>query len=164
MTQIITLRAPVESDAPLLTEWENIDSNDHVTHNDMLSFIAECQQLHSHGQQRFVVEANGIPVGTVDLSNLTADATAAYVSIFVDKKYRFDGIGTRALNLLIGKAMSLGISRLGSIINNENVISQALFTTAGFVPVADCDHVPNATVWMLDIAKRHVENATKKRT
>lgn len=153
-TQVI-LRQPRIADATVLTQWENIDGNDPVNHRDMVKFISENQQLLAHGQQRFVIDFDGKPVGTVDLSNLTADGSAAYVSIYVDNDYRAKKMGTHALNLLIKHADALGLNRLGAIINNKNIISQALFAAAGFVPVSECNDFENTTVWMLSCQKRN---------
>lgn len=158
MISEISLRAPLVDDAEVLTVWENIDGDEHISHADMLRFISENQRLIPHGQQRFVIDSKGTAVGTVDLSNPTADNTAAYVSIFIAPHYRSKGVATKALNMLVCKAIAMHIRRLGAIINNDNILSQALFTAAGFVPVADCLDFKNATVWMLDIATRHVEN------
>lgn len=156
----VTLRAPVPDDVDVLTAWENIDADQPVTHGEMLQFINENQRLHTHKQQRFVILDDDKPSGTVDLTNLTADGTAAYVSIFIDAQMRSKGLATKALALVINEAISLSIYRLGAIINDDNIISQALFTAAGFVPVTECRDIDNATVWMLDIATRHVENNT----
>lgn len=152
----ITLRTPQAADADTLLAWEHLDGDRSVTIDDMHRFIAHSHALGTDGCVRYVVECDGTAVGTVDLTNPTADGCGAYVSIYISDGHQGQGIGTRALKALVDNAATLGLKRLGAIICNANIISQSLFTSAGFVPVDIYHDDTEATVWMLDIAMRHV--------
>lgn len=156
----VTLREAVPADAECLARWENLDGYPEVTAADMLRFINLRQTLLRNNQQRFVIVNEGEATGTVDLTNLTADGLGAFLSIYIDENHRARRIGSEALRLAIRHAISLGLKRLAAIIKNSNIASQSLFTSAGFVPVAPFHADPEATVWMLEIAVRHVENPT----
>lgn len=152
----VTLRAPKPADARRLAIWENLDGQPDVSEADMLGFIKQQHTLKNNNQQRFVIDFEGVAAGTVDLTHPTANGLGAFVSIYIDERCRSRKIGSQALHLAVKQAIDFGLEQLGAIIKNDNLISQALFTSAGFVPVASYHDDPAATVWMLDIALRHV--------
>ena len=85
------------------------------------------------GQLRLIVECHGEPAGAVDLYDVDARHRRAMVGIMVDERYRRQGVGERALDLLHGYCRdTLGLNQLGAIIEAGNIASRGLFLAAGY--------------------------------
>lgn len=81
----------------------------------------------------FVIEAGGVPVGTITLYHLSADGhEAEWGRLVVDPDRRGQGYGRRALALLIAHARAAGVRKLRCEVLETNAVAASLYTEAGF--------------------------------
>ena len=81
----------------------------------------------------FVIEAGGVPVGTITLYHLSADGREAeWGRLVVDPDRRGQGYGRRALALLIAHARAAGVRKLRCEVLDSNGVAASLYTEAGF--------------------------------
>ena len=81
----------------------------------------------------FVIEAAGVPVGTITLYHLSADGREAeWGRLVVDPQQRGQGYGRRALGLLIAHARAAGVRKLRCEVLEGNDVAANLYTEAGF--------------------------------
>jgi len=83
----------------------------------------------------FVIEAEGTPVGTITLYNLSADGREAeWGRLVVDPAHQGRGHARRALGLVIGHARALGVRTLRCEVLEGNATASGLYRAAGFQP------------------------------
>ena len=81
----------------------------------------------------FVIEAAGVPVGTITLYHLSADGREAeWGRLVVDPDRRGRGYARRALALLIAHARAAGVRRLRCEVLESNAVAASLYTETGF--------------------------------
>jgi phosphinothricin acetyltransferase len=94
----------------------------------------------------WVVEGDGEVVAWLSFSSFygrPAYARTAEVSVYIDERYRRQGLGTRLLSCAMSHAPAIGVHRLLGFIFGHNTPSLALFERAGFARWA---HLPGVAV------------------
>ena len=140
MTKNITLRKPELLDLEQLILWENnldnslfSDNPIFYTNEQIKEFLTSKQDIFLNAQIRFIIVFKGLPVGCIDLFDYDMVNSRAGVGIFVDKKFRNMGFGTKALSLLKSICMKdYFILNLHVNILYTNKESIQLFERAGF--------------------------------
>tara|TARA_B110000305_G_scaffold144071_1_gene160222 strand:+ start:1142 stop:1642 length:501 start_codon:yes stop_codon:yes gene_type:complete len=140
MTKNVTLRSPKLLDLDQLLLWENNLDNSLYSDNPIFytreqieQFLTSDQDIFLDRQIRFMIDSSGSPIGCVDLFEYDMVNSRAGVGIFIDKKFRNMGFGTKALSLL--KSICIKdyfISNLHVNILYTNKESIQLFERAGF--------------------------------
>lgn len=158
LTGTRTLLRPVDArDVDILLAWENDPAIRAVgipgpayTRGDIEAFVAgEAAGFAANGQQRFMIEAAGVPglpVGTADLFGYDARGRRAEVGILIAaSRHRRRGYATDALRVLSRYAFTkLYIKQLHCSISEDNPASAALFERLGFVRVGRREALPQA--------------------
>ncbi len=89
----------------------------------------------------FVIEAGGVPVGTIALYGLSADrAEGEWGRLVIDAGHRGRGYGKRALGLLIRYAREIGVRRLRCEVLSGNDAAEKLYRAMGFEEVASHEY------------------------
>lgn len=85
--------------------------------------------------KRFVILANGKPVGIVGLTEISPIDRNGMLYIFIgDDNYRGQGIGTEAIKFILDYGFGkLGLHKIGLITNSYNVRAIKLYKSFGFV-------------------------------
>ncbi len=98
-------------------------------------------------QLRWIVEADGKPVGTVDISDFDPRNSRAMLGIAVDKDWRNKGIAGEAVRQAIEYCRGvLHLHQLVVIVPKHNAISMTLFLRAGFTSIGRlCDWLRTPT-------------------
>ena len=140
MTKNITLRKPELLDLDQLILWENNLDNSLFSDNPIFytkeqikEFLTSKQDIFLNAQIRFIIVFKGLPVGCIDLFDYDMVNSRAGVGIFVDKKFRNMGFGSKALSLI--KTICTKdyfISNLYANISSINKASIKLFEKSGF--------------------------------
>jgi diamine N-acetyltransferase len=101
-------------------------------------YIAANQyDVYADQQLRLIIQdkVSAKAIGTVDISDFSAQHSHGMVGIAVLKEYRNRGIGKEALSLLCDYAFHfLHIHQLYVYVAVDNVVSVSLFKSCGFVP------------------------------
>lgn len=135
----ILIRSLKISDLSFLKHIENNKSNwrygsENILYSDddLLNFITNSNEnIKKSKQFRFVIDKYGPSIGFVDLYDYTE--FTAKIGIIIDKKYRRQGFGKEALDLISHYAFSnLKINKLYAKINSSNESSISLFRSTGF--------------------------------
>lgn len=124
----------------LLYGWENnVDiwraSQTMVPYSkDLLKkYINSAQDIHIHGQVRFMISLQGSCVGTVELFDYDSVHARAGVGIMLDKAYRRLGIASETLKIIVKYSKEiLLLNQLYCNIIDDNEISKSLFEGVGF--------------------------------
>lgn len=137
----IRLRAPEPADIDFLYCLENSDG----AHACGFTTAPVSRQmlwdyLHSYDgdifaakQLRLVIEADGQPVGTVDISDFDARDRRGFVGIIIADAFQRKGYGREALGMLCAYASTtLGMHQLVAAVAAENTASRKLFASCGF--------------------------------
>tara|TARA_B110000967_G_C18661283_1_gene448293 strand:+ start:112 stop:612 length:501 start_codon:yes stop_codon:yes gene_type:complete len=140
MTKNVTLRRPKLLDLDQLLLWENNLDNSLYSDNPIFytseqieQFLTSDQDIFLNRQIRFMIDSSGFPIGCVDLFEYDMVNSRAGVGIFIDKKFRNMGFGTKALSLLKSICMKdYFILNLHVNILYTNKESIQLFERAGF--------------------------------
>ena len=88
------------------------------------------------GQLRLIIQEinKKRPIGIIDLYDITQRHKRAFVGIYILKKYRYNGLGGKSLNLIEEYAKNtLHLNQLGAKIDVSNKISLNLFEKKGFI-------------------------------
>lgn len=134
----IVLRPLRHSDLQLLQKLENNKENwifgsedKEYSKKELLDYISKARtNITIAKQYRFVIEANK-SIGLIDLFDYTFES--AFVGIIISEDFRNQGFGKQALKLLMIHAFSvLKLSKLNSIIKEDNLASIRLFKSCGF--------------------------------
>jgi RimJ/RimL family protein N-acetyltransferase len=139
----LTLRQAVESDSESLLEWRNdattkafsVNSNE-VTREQHDAWLNKT--LQDKNCLLIIGEVLGVPVGMVRI-NILNDSSLARVSINLNPDFRGRGISRQLLgsSLLFGAQVLENLSKYCANIHIENVASQKIFNSVGFVKSSD---------------------------
>ncbi len=140
MNSTITLRAPEPSDVDTLYGWENLPEVERVSLSDApISHYALWQYVESYTgniftdrQLRLMIETDGEPVGTVDISDFSPRNRRAMIGIMIAPDKRRHGFATAALREAIAYCRELGMHQLAAMVPQDNDISLSLFKSIGF--------------------------------
>lgn len=139
--EMLSFRAIEPEDVELLYQVENDD--DEWASSDTVAPMSRRQLMDyalnagvdpfAEGQLRIVAEVNDQPIGLIDLYELSAYQSRAYVGIYILPEYRMRGYGATALELLATYSRRhLGLRSLWARILADNHTAQYLFTTCGY--------------------------------
>ncbi|MDE6310362.1 MAG: GNAT family N-acetyltransferase [Muribaculaceae bacterium] len=139
----IYLRAVEPEDADILFRHENAPERPETTVTtapvsrlQIMNYIKNYSaELRGGGSLRLMIclENQGETIGSVDIYDYNQRDRRAYVAIFVEKRWRNSGYGTRALELLCSYAAeTLGLHQLAAEVAVENEGSVRTFGKAGF--------------------------------
>jgi diamine N-acetyltransferase len=140
----IAIRAPEPDDADMIYTWENDKSS--WAHSDNLlpysffqieQFLLDDHDIYRSRQARFIIvkSSQGInrAVGMIDLYDFNPHHRRAGVGIYIDSTYRKQGIGSKALKLIVDYAFdTLALHQLYCNILPSNEASFRLFSRIGF--------------------------------
>jgi diamine N-acetyltransferase len=140
----IRLRATEPEDLELLYSWENdtemwkngvaVAPFSRFTLRQYL--IESTQDIYTDRQLRLMIESkeSGETIGTIDLYDFDPFHRRSGVGILVDKRFRKQGYGMQALQLLEAYSFDfLHLHQLYAFIPAGNNISIALFTKSGYI-------------------------------
>lgn len=141
--EILTLRAPEQSDLEKLFIWENDSSQWHVgnaiapySHKQLWDYIEDYDaDIFRSRQLRFIIVENKTskPIGTIDLFDFDPINRHATLGILIEKEYRHYGYAFRALNLIcVYCSEHLGIHSLLAVTAKGNLPALGLFKKTGF--------------------------------
>lgn len=137
----ISLRAPEPYDIDRIYLWENSTDELHTTlrtgplsRHQIEDFVLNYDgELYTRGALRFMIDADGETVGTIDIFDYDHRARHAFVGIFIAPAYRRRHIGSQALKLIERHVYrAVGMYSVAAIVAEDNEASRALFTTAGY--------------------------------
>ncbi len=84
-------------------------------------------------QLRLIIESDGSPVGTIDISDYDPRNGRALIGIAIDGPYQNKGIATEALRQVIERCRdTFGMHQLAAMILKDNESSLHLFEKLGF--------------------------------
>ena len=136
----ILLRSLKINDLSFLKQIENNKSNwiygsEKVLYSDydLINFITNNskEDIKKSKQTRFVIDKFGLSIGFIDLYDYTE--FSANIGIIIDKKYRRNGFGKEAIDLISNYAFSsLKINKLYATVHSNNQASIFLFRSSGF--------------------------------
>lgn len=141
MINKLILRKPLESDLNQFLVWENSLKNIHYTDrpvfytvNQLHKFLNSDQDLLLHNQLRLVIQYGDLAVGCIDLYDFDIVNSRAGVGIFLDAKFRSQGLGAKSLALLkkISSEQYI-INGLYADIISSNISSIKIFEKNGFI-------------------------------
>ncbi|MBD5267042.1 MAG: GNAT family N-acetyltransferase [Bacteroides sp.] len=139
----ILLRIPEPYDLDIIYQWENDTTLWNVgcatapfSRKLIEEYIAEYNpDIYSAKQLRLMIvrKNDNAPIGAIDLYDFDPHNRRAAAGIIIDSRFRHQGYGLRALNLLADYCHSmLGMHQLHAIIPVTNESSIKLFQKAGF--------------------------------
>lgn len=135
----VALRGITMADAPLLYRWR-VDprSRDyfHTALGDYGNHAAYVERFLSKpgADEWFMIEAAGIPVGTIALYEVSPERrTAEWGRFLIAPEARSRGYGRRALALLVEHARLRGLLELRCEVLASNAVALALYRRLGFV-------------------------------
>ncbi len=135
------LRAPEPSDLDTLYLWENDPETWRVSFNDgPLSRHQLWQYLDSYspdiatqGQIRLIIEHEGRPAGTIDLTDYSARHRRAQVGLYIAPAFRRLGLAGEAMKMICTYARDItGMHQLYAMTAVDNAAASALLQLAGF--------------------------------
>lgn len=138
---IVKLRAPEPDDVDLIYVWDNDETDSHtsltvgpLSRHQIARYVDEYDgDIFRSGSQRFMIEADGETVGTIDIFDFDRRARRAFVGIYISPRYRRRGIGRAALDSVSHYvADNLSMHTLAAIVAIDNEASQRLFASAGY--------------------------------
>lgn len=137
----ISLRLPILSDAETMLVWENNPVNWEVSDNDspyiledMIDLINSFNDLHLPPQVRFIICANELLLGAVDIFEINYENKSGAIGILIaEDEFRRMGFASKALELVELEAQKMGIDRLYASIHLENTKSRKLFEKMGYL-------------------------------
>lgn len=136
----VTIRKFERRDIPKKVEWINDPENNRFLHYDIPICVEKTEKWfdsHKDEDTRYdaVIEANGVPVGTIGLLAIDRkNQKAEYYIAMGEKAYKGKGVAKEATNLVIEYAFGvLGLNRIYLFTETENFAAQKLFESVGFV-------------------------------
>ncbi|MDE6654465.1 MAG: GNAT family N-acetyltransferase [Muribaculaceae bacterium] len=141
MAQDIRVRAIEPTDIDFLYRIENIPQVWNISWGDapvsrqllwdyINSYTAD---IYRDRQLRLIIETEGKPVGTVDISDYDPRNGRALIGVAVDASYQNKGIATKALEQVIERCRdTFGMHQLAALILKDNEASLHLFDKLGF--------------------------------
>ena len=135
----ITIRKFEKSDIPKKVEWINNPANNRFLHyNIPLSIEGTERWFDSHQGEttRYdaVIEADGVPVGTIGLLSIDRkNSKAEYYIAMGETSYKGKGVAKEASRLILAYGFEeLGLNRIYLFTEADNIAAQKLFERVGF--------------------------------
>ena len=135
----ITIRKFEKSDIPKKVEWINNPANNRFLHyNIPLSIEGTERWFDSHQGEttRYdaVIEADGVPVGTIGLLSIDRkNSKAEYYIAMGETAYKGKGVAKEASRLILAYGFEeLGLNRIYLFTEVDNIAAQKLFERVGF--------------------------------
>lgn len=135
----ITIRKFEKSDIPKKVEWINNPANNRFLHyNIPLSIEGTERWFDSHQGEttRYdaVIEADGVPVGTIGLLSIDRkNSKAEYYIAMGETFYKGKGVAKEASRLILSYGFEeLGLNRIYLFTEVDNIAAQKLFERVGF--------------------------------
>ena len=135
----ITIRKFEKSDIPKKVEWINNPANNRFLHyNIPLSVEGTERWFDSHQGEttRYdaVIEADGVPVGTIGLLSIDRkNSKAEYYIAMGETSYKGKGVAKEASKLILAYGFEeLGLNRIYLFTEVDNITAQKLFERVGF--------------------------------
>ena len=135
----VTIRKFNRTDIPKKVEWINNPANNRFLHYDIPITVEKTEQWfdsHAGDTSRYdaVIEADGIPVGTIGLLGIdTRNGKAEYYIAMGEVRYKGQGIATEPSNLILQYGFeTLGLNRIYLFTEVDNTTAQKLFEKVGF--------------------------------
>jgi len=139
----ILLRPVQASDARLLLEWENDQSNWSVSDTksefslaEIIQLIESLEDVETAKQARFIIisKSSNVALGAIDLFSIDFDEELASVGVLIaDSIHRNKGVAGKSLMQLEQICMEeLGIYSLQAKVHQSNLASVRLFEKSGF--------------------------------
>lgn len=140
MKNTVTLRAPEPDDVDTLYGWENLPDVERVSLSDApVSHYSLWQYVESYTgniftdrQLRLMIEADGVSVGTIDISDFSPRNRRAMVGVMIAPEHRGKGYAASALRETISYCRELGMHQLAAMVAQDNEVSLSLFKSVGF--------------------------------
>ena len=136
----IEIRKFERTDIPKKVEWINNPENNQFLHYDIPICVEKTEKwFDSHlGEEiRYdaVIEADGVPVGTIGLLSIDRkNSKAEYYIAMGEVAYKGKGVAKEASRLMLEYAFeTLGLNRIYLFTEGENVAARKLFEKVGFV-------------------------------
>jgi len=82
---------------------------------------------------RFLAEVDGVAAGTVSGGDTEETGTAALTAMWVDPRFRRQGVGGKLIEIVLEWARAEGYSRVLLWVTEVNHTAERLYTRAGFV-------------------------------
>lgn len=137
---IVSLRKFTKDDIPKKVEWINNPDNNRFLHYDLPLEEEKTHMWFENIQGRTdrydaVIEADGIPCGTIGLLSIdTKNSKAEYYIAMGEVTLKGKGVSTQASKLILEYAFEvLGLNRVYLFTETENIPAQRLFEKVGFV-------------------------------
>lgn len=135
----VTLRRFERSDIPKKVEWINNPENNRFLHYDLPLSVEKTEKWfdsHTGDSTRYdaVIEADGVPVGTIGLLSIDREnGKAEYYIAMGETVYKGRGIAKKASKLILKYGFEvLGLNRIYLYTEVENIAAQKLFEKVGF--------------------------------
>lgn len=136
----ITIRKFERDDIPKKVEWINNPENNQFLHYDIPIEIGKTQRWFDNNIGRTdrydaVIEADGIPCGTIGLLNIDSkNSKAEYYIAMGETSLKGKGVSPKASKLILEYAFNeLGLNKIYLFTETENIAAQRLFEKVGFV-------------------------------
>lgn len=136
----VTIRKFEKTDIPKKVEWINNPENNQFLHYDIPISVEKTEKWfdsHLGEDTRFdaVIEADGVPVGTIGLLDINKkDSKAEYYIAMGETEYKGKGVAKKASLLILQYGFEvLGLNRIYLFTETGNTMAQHLFEAAGFV-------------------------------
>ena len=136
----VNIRKFERTDIPKKVEWINNPENNQFLHYDIpISIVGTERWFDSHqGEEtRYdaVIEADGVPVGTIGLLSIDRkNSKAEYYIAMGEVDYKGKGVAKEASRLILEYGFEkLDLNRIYLFTEVENVAAQKLFERVGFV-------------------------------
>lgn len=137
---VVTIRKFQRTDIPKKVEWINNPENNQFLHYDLPLTVEKTEKWfasHESDNNRYdaVIEADGIPVGTIGLLSIDRkNSKAEYYIAMGETEYKGKGIAKEASRLILAYGFEkLGLNRIYLFTETENIKAQRLFEKVGFV-------------------------------
>lgn len=135
----ITIRKFERTDISKKVDWINNPENNQYLHYDIPISVAGTEKWfdsHINDTNRFdaVMEADGVPVGTIGLLNIDRNnSKAEYYVAIGDTAYKGKGVAKEASHLILQYGFEeLGLNRIYLFTEIDNIAAQKLFEKVGF--------------------------------
>lgn len=136
----ITIRKFERTDIPKKVEWINNSANNQFLHYDIPISVEGTERWfdsHKGENTRYdaVIEADGVPVGTIGLLSVNRkDSKAEYYIAMGKTSYKGKGVAREASRLILQYGFEvLGLNRIYLFTEVENIAAQKLFERVGFI-------------------------------
>lgn len=136
---VVTIRKFNRTDIPKKVEWINNPENNQFLHYDLPISVENTQKWfdsHIGDDNRFdaVIEADGVPVGTIGLLSIDRkNSKAEFYIAMGETAYKGQGIAKAASKLILEYGFqTLGLNRIYLFTEVKNIAAQCLFEKLGF--------------------------------